>query len=229
VIGRGVRRRLDRLAGTDPVGNGFVRRAAGRPVLSALLVAGSGVGVGWALAGPVAALLVGAGAAMGLRAWLGRLAAVAAGRVRVSTLDAVAALAADLRAGIPRETALTGARDGLGTAEAARLVAVTAEVGERLGAPLADLLDRIEADLRAAERRRAEVAAQTAGARATTWLLAGLPVAGLALGYTIGGDPLDVLLHTPLGAVCAVAALALQAGGLGWTGWLCRHAVEETA
>ena len=59
-------------------------------------------------------------------------------------------------------------------------------------------------------------AAQAAGARATAWLLAGLPVGGIALGYGIGVDALDVLLHTPIGAGCAIAAAALQLAGLAW-------------
>jgi tight adherence protein B len=104
-------------------------------------------------------------------------------------------------------------------------LAAACEVSERLGAPLADLLDRVESDLRNAERVRAAVAAQTSGARASAALLATLPVAGIGLGYAMGARPGHALLHTPLGAACALGALLLQSAGLGWTGRLCRSAV----
>jgi tight adherence protein B len=93
-------------------------------------------------------------------------------------------------------------------------------LAETTGAPLADLLERIEADGRAADRAAAVASAQSAGARTTAWLLGALPAAGIALGYGVGADPLKVLLHTPLGAVCATAALALQVAGLAWVGRL---------
>jgi tight adherence protein B len=85
------------------------------------------------------------------------------------------------------------------------------------GAPLADLLDRIEADARASDRVEAVAKAQRAGVHATALLLAGLPLAGIALGYAIGADPVHVLLHTPFGAGCALVALALQVAGLAWS------------
>jgi tight adherence protein B len=89
-------------------------------------------------------------------------------------------------------------------------------LAERTGAPAADLVERIEADARAADRVAASAAAQAAGAQATALLLAGLPVGGIALGFAIGADPVGVLLHTPLGAACAIGAVVLQGGGLIW-------------
>jgi tight adherence protein B len=91
-------------------------------------------------------------------------------------------------------------------------------LADQTGAPLADLLERVEADARALDRIRAVAAAQAAGTRATAWLLAALPAGGIALGYAIGADPLRVLLHTPLGAGCACGAIALQFAGLAWAG-----------
>ena len=90
-------------------------------------------------------------------------------------------------------------------------------LAERTGAPLADLIDRIETDARSGDRARAAAIAQAAGVRATALLLAALPIGGLALGYAIGADPLAVLLHTPLGAACALCAVALQVLGLIWS------------
>jgi Flp pilus assembly protein TadB len=101
--------------------------------------------------------------------------------------------------------------------ELARRASAALTLAERTGAPLAELLDRVEADARAADRVAAGLTAQSAGARATALLLAGLPGAGLALGVTIGADPVHVLLHEPVGAACALGALALQLTGLAWS------------
>ncbi|GAB3867720.1 type II secretion system F family protein [Dactylosporangium cerinum] len=100
-------------------------------------------------------------------------------------------------------------------------------VSEALGTPLADLLDQVEADLRAGQTLRLNLGAQTSGAQTTTTLLVGLPAAGLWLGAGIGVDPLGQLLHTPLGAACAITAVALQCAGLLWTGRMVRSVVAE--
>ncbi|MGK5737332.1 hypothetical protein [Micromonospora sp. URMC 103] len=97
-----------------------------------------------------------------------------------------------------------------------RLVAAAVRLAHRTGAPLADLVERIEADARASDRGLAAATAQAAGARATAWLLGALPLGGIGLGYGIGVDPVRVLLHTPVGGVCAVLAVALQMMGLLW-------------
>ncbi|MGC5031619.1 type II secretion system F family protein [Micromonospora sp. DT229] len=130
------------------------------------------------------------------------------------------------RTGDPGESAVPGGRSSDGLSRAASRVAVPDRPGqlaqaavrlaERTGAPLADLIERIEADARSADRGVAAAAAQAAGARATAWLLAALPLGGIGLGYGIGVDPLQVLLHTPIGAGCAAAAIALQVIGLLW-------------
>ena len=199
------------------------------------------------LGGPVAAVVAGAYGAAAVRA----LARRAARRARISRrrelLDHLSSAAADLRAGLPVADALAltgvpaaavaggplpatggGAPRRWGTDAAhhplvSRIQAAVA-LADRTGAPLADLLERIEADARAADRVGAAVAAQAAGFQATAWLLAGLPAAGLALGYAIAADPLRVLLHTPVGAACAVTAVGLQLAGLGWTRRLMRAA-----
>ncbi|GIJ76014.1 tight adherence protein B [Micromonospora phaseoli] len=97
-----------------------------------------------------------------------------------------------------------------------RLAQAAIRLADRTGAPLAELVERIESDARSTERGLAAAAAQGAGARATAWLLAALPLGGIGLGYGIGVDPLQVLLHTPVGGGCAIAAVILQAIGLLW-------------
>jgi tight adherence protein B len=110
--------------------------------------------------------------------------------------------------------------DGLPRMDAADVLRRRAEAAVRLaqetGAPLADLLDRLEHDGRVAERARVSAATQAAGAQATAWLLAALPLAGIAFGQGIGADPAHVVLHTPIGAACAGGAMAFQLSGLAW-------------
>jgi tight adherence protein B len=188
---------------------------------------------GLLLAGPVGSAIAGAYAVLGAVAWANRRSERRSAAARTAAVDAIGALAADLRAGLPAATALVEALPALRPAgdptvtRAARLVGGAMQVADRLGAPLAVLLERVDTDLRAAERSRATVTAQTAGARATAWLLAALPLGGVGLGYGMGGDPGRVLLHTPLGAGCALGALLLQCAGLAWTARLCRTAVAE--
>ncbi|HKD97007.1 MAG TPA: hypothetical protein VKB69_05320 [Micromonosporaceae bacterium] len=136
-------------------------------------------------------------------------------------LDAVARLAAELRAGadptIAVGRALPAVRDaGSDPGQLASRVTAATTVAEQTGAPLSDLLDRLEADASAAARVRALAAGHAAGARATAWLLAALPLAGIALGSAIGADSMPVLLHTRVGAVAAVLAVGLQLTGMVW-------------
>jgi tight adherence protein B len=292
-LGAGVGRRgWSRAAG--PLLRSAVVHVLARPrraVASAVVVGALG---GWLLAGPVASLLAAVYGALAARATARAFARRRASAARSATLDDLAALAADLRAGLPPPDALpaspapgataTGAsgrdspgwpggsprwptgtgrsrpqrpprpargqpaaasagagpppvapgarpsaaapggatlrRSGPGgSADRPRLSDLTSAVwrlAERTGAPAADLVERIEADARAADRSLAAAEAQAAGARATALLLAVLPVGGVALGYGIGVDPLAILLHTTLGAACAAGAALLQSGGLLW-------------
>ncbi|MEU7711521.1 hypothetical protein AB0B03_06235 [Micromonospora chalcea] len=192
----------DRSAGPSAPPLFTLRRAL--PV-SALLGAVSGALLG----GPVAALALATYGVLAARAVLRRRTHRAAALAHRRDLDRLAAVAADLRAGLPADL-----DDGPG--RVARLARAAGKLADSTGAPLADLLERIEADARAADRGLAAAAAQAAGARATAWLLAALPLGGIGLGYGIGVDPVEVLLHTPVGGGSALAAVALQVGGLLW-------------
>jgi tight adherence protein B len=151
---------------------------------------------------------------------------------RVAT-DAVAALAADLRAGVAQDQALRSADDEMRRAVeglpppgetlfVTRRIASAAAVSRGSGAPLADVLDRLEVHLRSVDRARALAETQAAGARASAALLAAMPAAGVGLGAAIGVDPVRVLLHTTPGGVALCSAVALQLGGLAWTARLAR-------
>lgn len=217
-----IRTRIDDMAGRRP-----------RYLLAG--VTGAAAVVGLPAGGPVAAVLAGVYAALACRAVLRHGARRRAATARARSLDDLCALAADLRAGLPPAAVRPGGpAAGLPTAAVrpggqgdspgatgadSRLMELAAAVwrlAERTGAPAADLVERIEADARAADRATASAAAQAAGAQATALLLAALPLGGIALGYGIGADPLAVLLHTTLGAACAIGAALLQAGGLLW-------------
>ncbi|GAA4218296.1 type II secretion system F family protein [Actinocatenispora rupis] len=229
----------------------YLLRLAMSARLAGLVGGAAGVLTGSLLAGPVAGLTAGAYCWFAVHAVLRHRAARTAAQVRADALDAVTALADDLRAGLAPAGALsrawprlvgTGGDGDQGTTAlvpedpgrvlrraddparsdiTARLASVW-DVALRTGAPLADLLDRLQADLVERERLRRKASAQTAAARMTAVLLALLPVAGIALGYGIGADPLRILWHTTIGALCTVVALALQLGGVAWTGRLTR-------
>jgi tight adherence protein B len=168
--------------------------------------------------GPVAGFVGGAYTAIGIRAVFRHRCALGARRGRAELLDRIAGLAAELRAGRSASAAIQAA--GLRahrTARPAALAEAAAGLAERTGAPLADLVERIEADARVTDRALATADAQAAGARATAMLLAALPAGGIALGYGIGVQPLDVLLGTPIGAACSAGTVVLHVLGLAWT------------
>jgi tight adherence protein B len=162
--------------------------------------------------------------------------------------DAVLGLAADLRAGVAMGPALQAAEAALRRAAGAELpawrsrrrsqrspddaadgvlavvrrVESAVNLAQASGAPLADLLDRLDAHLRAGQRTRAMAQAQAAGAHASAAILAAMPIAGVGLGVMVGTDPWRVLLHTLAGGMALCAAVALQLAGLVWTARLAR-------
>jgi tight adherence protein B len=206
-------------------------------------------GLGFVTGGPVAAVILAAYAGLAGRAVLRRAARMRAKAARAAALDGLAALAADLRAGLPRvaaglesprvaagleSPAVAAGLEALPVAAGLELPAVAAglevpadrlgrltssvwRLADRTGAAAADLVERIEADARASDRAAASAGAQAAGAQATGLLLAALPLGGLGLGLAVGADPIGVLLHTAVGAACALAGVALQVAGLLWT------------
>jgi tight adherence protein B len=175
------------------------------------------------LAGPAAAGLAAVYGGFAAALMIRRHRAARGQRAIAATLDTVAEMAAELRAGASPAVVVEAAEPLLAATPAERASVLAAcEVSERTGAPLAEVLDRVEAYLRQANRLRQAVAAHRAGTRATALLLAILPAGGVAVGYGMGADPLRTLLHTVGGAVCAGLACALQVIGLLWTERLSR-------
>lgn len=210
----------------------FVAAAGGivllRDVLDLMLVVDLGVGSGVIL---VATRLV--------RRARARTAAVSR---RTQVVAACDALVAELRSGRPPQAALeqvalewqplaavaSGARLGGDVPDALRQLAASPgaeplaevaaawQVSTRSGAGLAEVLDRLGAGLREQEDIAREIAAAVAPARATAHLLAVLPLVGLGLGTALGGDPLHVLLGTPIGSVLLALGAALAVAGVVW-------------
>jgi tight adherence protein B len=181
------------------------------------------------VSGVVAGLLGAVYGALAARALVRRSVRRRVGALREQSLDELGALAADLRAGLPpveagsargRALGASPAAGGAAERRTAELTAAVWRLAERTGAPAAELVDRIEADARTADRAHALAAAQAAGAQATAVILTGLPVGGILLGYGIGVAPLPILLHTMLGGACALGAALLQTLGLLWAGRL---------
>jgi tight adherence protein B len=101
-------------------------------------------------------------------------------------------------------------------AEGLRAVAAGWQVAGRSGAGLASVLERVAAGLRADDEARAEVTASLGPPRATAKMLAVLPLFGLALGTSMGAQPLTFLLHTGVGLGCLFVGVGLATAGVVW-------------
>jgi len=164
---------------------------------------------------------------------------------RSAAINAVTALAAELRAGQPTATALQRAgaeywphaiaagRLGGDVAEALRVdaehapvlfsVAACWSVTAQTGSGLATALTRVAEAGRIDEDVRVQLEAQLAGPRATARMLGFLPVIGLLLGTALGADPIAWLLGSPFGVLCLVLGVLCTALGMAWTGRIARQ------
>ncbi len=196
--------------------------------------AGIAVATGWGLATSHAGMR---SALRGRKAVTDACTALAA-QVRVGRLptDALAIAAEDCPVLRPAQAAqLLGAdvaaiwraqsrrRGHRGLAELARAW----QISTQIGAPMAASLERVAQGVAAEESVRVLVAGELAGPRATGKIMALLPVAGLALGYALGGNPIDFLLQTRLGWACLVGGVGLAAAGVLWVESLAQHAAVE--
>jgi tight adherence protein B len=103
-----------------------------------------------------------------------------------------------------------------------RLLAAAWYVAHRTGQGLADAVDRVAGQLVDARATRRVVDGELASARATARLVAALPLAALAMGSGVGGDPVGFLVGTPAGWVCLAAGLGSGLAGLWWIEMLAR-------
>lgn len=121
-----------------------------------------------------------------------------------------ATLGDDVAAALRRRAAALPGAEGL------RSVAAAWDVAARSGAALAVVLGRVAAGLRNDEEARSEVVAALGPPRATAKMLAVLPLFGIALGASMGADPLGFLLGTGAGLVCLAVGTALALAGVWW-------------
>jgi tight adherence protein B len=228
-------------AGPAPARSATLRRASVRPRVAGLLGAGvaglaafawRGVPVG--IAAGVTGAVVSASAARALL----RREALAAGRdlsaalrmlraeLDVGSRAEAALLAAASVAGAHRAAFEAGARavrDGTDIVVAMprprelELIAQAWALAGRTGAPLADVLARVDDDVRARRAHARAVASSLAGPRSSAALLAALPVLGIALGTAMGTHPLAILFDTTGGRLLLCAGALLDAGGVLWT------------
>lgn len=85
------------------------------------------------------------------------------------------------------------------------------------GLAIVALVRAAERDIVERERFASQVAAGMAGARATTAILAGLPLLGVGLGQLIGARPLHFLLAGGIGGWLLLIGVTLACAGLWWS------------
>lgn len=169
---------------------------------------------------------------------------------RAASIELIAGLATELRAGAPpaialdRATrssarcvcphALAAARYGGDVAQALerdslerglsslRALAALWRVSHNSGAGMAQAAQRLAQAEATGEVVRRELATQLAGPKASARVLAGLPAFGLLLGAGLGASPVAWLLGSPVGLLVLIAGIGLEVAGLLWVHRLVR-------
>lgn len=98
------------------------------------------------------------------------------------------------------------------------------DIAERSGAPMARVLERLAESIRDERQVLREIAAGVGPAKATSRLMAVLPIFGLGLGAGMGANPLDTLFNTFIGSILLAAGCALSAIGVMWVDRIARRA-----
>ncbi len=93
----------------------------------------------------------------------------------------------------------------------------------RHGLAFTPLIDALAADLSEQIAADAERAGQVAGPQMSGYVMAVLPLLGLALGVGMGADPFRVLLLTPVGNILLLVGVLLTCAGLLWSARIVRR------
>ncbi len=222
-----------------------LRRRGQRSLIPACCV-GVAVGMSWLVWGRAGAVVGIALSAVSLTIWIISRRRVASKKARdrhIQFAQAALALAGEVDVGkVPREALAIVAQDypllaeplaaaqlGGNVADSLRQLALIPgtegaselaaawQLGEQVGAPLAMSFRQVATSLTQQRALSRVVTGELAGPRATGRLLAGLPLAGLGLGYGLGGDPLRFLLTNLIGNALLLAGVALTCVGLLWS------------
>lgn len=95
-----------------------------------------------------------------------------------------------------------------------RSVAAAWQVTESAGGRVALVLERLGEAMDRDDQVQRELAAALAAPKATTMLLAGLPLLGLGMGQAVGAHPFHLLFYNPLGWGLLTGAALLDAAGV---------------
>lgn len=127
----------------------------------------------------------------------------------------LAVAAAELRAGGEASAALRRQSTEVGL-EGLGDLADAWEVSVITGASLVEAVDAASSRLAAEADVARVVEAELSAARLAGRIMALLPLAGLALGFGLGGNPVEFLLSSPVGWVCLNVGAAFACGGIVW-------------
>jgi tight adherence protein B len=101
------------------------------------------------------------------------------------------------------------------------------QVSVETGAAMSSMLDQVATSLSADQLLIGVVNSELAAARATSKVMAALPLCGIGLGYLLGGDPAHWLLAGPAGWACLLLGVLLACVGVLWIEALARRASRE--
>lgn len=125
--------------------------------------------------------------------------------------------------GVAATRAQHGGRGGAVLSEAQDTYPDLAECGrlwdsaDMHGIPMVPLLEHVQRRIDAQLRHHRATAASLQGAQATALILSALPVVGIALGSSMGANPLELLLGGGLGGMLLLGGVVLCCGGLWWS------------
>lgn len=133
---------------------------------------------------------------------------------------ALHAVSARARLGADVATALEHAARGMALPGHWHRLGAMWRLANTHGLAVAELIRAAHRDVLERRRYADAVDAQLAGARATTAILAGLPVVGIVLGHGMGARPLQFLTGSAPGGGCLILGVGFLAAGLLWAGRL---------